>query len=166
MQRQLERWNRGDQLSADALNGNFALLYELATMAMVQARQPDPGAIALAEKTGKLVERIEALEKLTAMHAHQRNEKQYVPLSYLGGLITQVNDLRQEVKKSLARIEDLYAGLRVDHDNLHARLLRVEQQADASDKQLLAVLQADHERLAVDACGALSEIVETRHGDA
>jgi hypothetical protein len=159
----LQRWDKGDQLAAQDLNGNFAMLYDMAASAMVRAQQPDPAAVGLEMAQERLAKRVAALEHQTAMHAHQRNEKQYVPLSHLGAMVTMVNDLRGEVETAIRRTDQTHAALNVDHDDLHRRLLRVEQHPDTPSKEAFAVLVSDQEDVALELQAALAQIVELRH---
>lgn len=159
----LTTWKTGDQLRAPDLNGNFLVLYEMVIEALAASRMPDPANVALEMKTGRLAQRVEGLEKLTSLQAHQRNEPQYVPLSYLGSMITMVNDLRQEVEKAILRIDQLHASLGADHDDLHARLARVEQYPDAASEEEFSVLSREYKGTAVDLRRACAEIVELRH---
>jgi hypothetical protein len=55
-------WGRGDQLTADGLNGNFATLRGYAEQALMRALTPDPAAVARLE---------EACEAIQAMHEDQ-----------------------------------------------------------------------------------------------
>lgn len=159
----LTRWDRGDRLAAEDLNGNFLTLYEMVIEALAQARVPDGAVVGLEMEQGRLRGRVEGLEKLTAMHAHQRNEKQYVPLSYLGAMVTQVNDLRRDVEDAIGRVNKMHAALGVNRDDLERRLLRIEQKPEAADKEAFTVVASDHERVAFELKAARAEIVKLRH---
>lgn len=159
----LTRWNKGDQLRADALNGNFAALADMAHAAMAQALQPDPANVALEMAIGRLAERIAALEHLTAMHARQRNEKEWAPLSHVGAIVVLVNELRRHVDKAILRIDELHAALVCDHDDLHRRIARIEQQPEAAHKEEFTVLAAQHERLALKEHMLLAQVIALRH---
>lgn len=159
----LQRWSKGDQLTADGLNSNFLLLYEMVIEALAASKMPDPANVALEMKTGRLAERVEGLEKLTSLQAHQRNEPQYVPLSYLGSMVNQVNDLRGEVETAIARANEMHAGLGAEHDDLNTRLCRVEQKPEAAAQEEFAVLVGNYKALALKAERMFAEIVELRH---
>lgn len=73
------------------------------------------------------------------------------------------DDLRNKVEKTISGIDELHAGFCVDLKDPHARLTRVEQQADASREEHLAVRSRENEWLAIDARGVLSQIVESWH---
>lgn len=159
----LTRWSKGDGLTADALNGNFAALADMAHAAMAQAMMPDPAAVGLEMALGRLAERVTALEHLTAMHARQRNEKEWAPLSHLGALVTLVNNAQRNLEDAVRRIDETHAALAVDHEDLHRRLLRIEQQPDAAAKEDFVVLAGDHERLAVKEHMLMAQIIALRH---
>lgn len=159
----LTTWNKGDRLDAASLNSNFLKLYEMVIEALAQSRMPDGAVVGLEMAQGRLAKRVEGLEQLTAMHAHQRNEMQYTPLSYHAAVIIMVNDLRKEVEEAIGAAKQMHTSLGLDHDDLHARMLRIEQQSDAANKEEFAALARDCERGAVDLRRALAEIVELRH---
>ena len=159
----LTTWSKGDQLRADALNGNFAALADLAHAAMAQALMPDPANVTLEMAIGRLAERVGALESLTAMHARQRNEKEWAPLSHLGALVTLVNQATRKLEDATRRIDETHAALAVDHDDLDRRIARIEQQPDSATEEDFTVLARDHERLALKEHMLLAQVIALRH---
>lgn len=159
----LKAWGKGDQLRAIDLNDNFAALADRVEAAMATALLPDAANVALEMRLGRAVERIAALEHLTSMHARQRNEKEWAPLSHLGALVALVNELRRDLENAVRRLDDMHAGLSVDHDDLHRRMSRLEQQPDSATQEDFAALARDHERLALKEHMLLSQIVALRH---
>lgn len=159
----LQRWNKGDQLAAEQLNGNFAAVFDMAEAAMAQALQPDPANVALEMRLARLEKRVAALESLTAMHARQRNEKEWAPLSHLGAVLLRVNDMQRQVEHAVARLEELYVGTATDHDDLHRRLLRIEQQPEAAPKEDFTALSLDHDRIALKEHMLLAQVIALRH---
>src|SRR5215475_8810458 len=134
----LQTWNKGDSLTADALNANFQIIADRLERVMAQALSPDAANTDLQMRLRALVERIGRLEDLTAMHARQRNEKEWAPLSHLGALVTMVNEV-------------------------NSRLQRLEQQPDSATQEEHAALARDHERLALKEHMLLSQIIALRH---
>lgn len=159
----LTKWNKGDGLTADALNGNFAALADRVEAAMATALMPDPANVALEMGLGRLATRIDALEHLTAMHARQRNEKEWAPLSHLGGLVVLVNETCAKLEDATRRIEETHASLAVEHDDLDRRIARIEQQPDSAAQEDFTVLARDHERLALKEHMLLSQVIALRH---
>lgn len=159
----LTKWSKGDQLRAIDLNGNFAALADMAHAAMAQAMMPDPAAVGLEMAIGRLTERIAALEHLTAMHARQRNEKEWAPLSHLGGLVVLVNQATRKLEEATRRIDETHASLAVEHDDLDRRIARIEQQPDSAAQEDFSILARDHERLALKEHMLLAQIIALRH---
>lgn len=159
----LTKWSKGDQLRAIDLNGNFAALADMAHAAMAQAMMPDPAAVGLEMAIGRLTERIAALEHLTAMHARQRNEKEWAPLSHLGGLVVLVNQATRKLEEATRRIDETHASLAVEHDDLDRRIARIEQQPDSAAQEDFSILARDHERLALKEHMLLAQVIGLRH---
>src|SRR5215471_20661689 len=90
----LQTWNKGDSLTADALNANFQIIAGRIERVMAQALMPDAVSTDLQMRLRAIVERIGRLEDLTAMHARQRNEREWAPLSHLGAVLVRVADLQ------------------------------------------------------------------------
>lgn len=155
----LERWDKGDRLTAEGLNHNFATLAEIAEAALLHARTPDQTVVRLEMTTGRLAERLDVLERLANMHERQRNEKEWAPLSHLGAIVTMVNDLRQQVEAAIARLDEAHAEIGTLHDDLERRLLRIEQQPDAAADAEFQSVALDHKRLALEQKGMLAQIV-------
>jgi len=158
----LKRWNKGDGLGASDLNGNFAVVAEMAEQAMTRALMPDPANVRLEQSLRVLGERIANLESLTAMHARQRNEREWAPLSHLGSVLVLVNQLREQLEASCRRIDETHAGLGIDHQDLDRRLRRLEQQPDAAAQEDFAVVAANLERLAQKEHMLLSQVIAVR----
>lgn len=159
----LKTWKKGDGLTADALNGNFGILADRVEAAMATALLPDPANVALEMWIAAQQKRIEALERLTAMHARQRNEKEWAPLSHLGALVVLVNQATKKLEDATRRIDETHSGLAVDHDDLDRRIARIEQQPDGATQEDFAVLARDHERLALKEHMLLAQVIALRH---
>src|SRR5215475_13996625 len=159
----LQTWNKGDSLTADALNANFQIIADRLERVMAQALSPDAANTDLQMRLRALVERIGRLEDLTAMHARQRNEKEWAPLSHLGALVTMVNEVNRRFEDACRRIDEACARVGVENDNLDRRLNRLEQQPDAAAEEDFAALVLDHERLALKEHMLLAQIIALRH---
>lgn len=105
---ELKQWQRGEPLTADALNANFMLLLGLIETCMGKLSQPIEEARA-AERT---VETFRS--ELAAMRAHLmqrqrlRNEQQYAPLAMVGELQKSQSQLVRSFQRQL---DDLQAAL-------------------------------------------------------
>lgn len=159
----LKTWKKGDGLTADALNGNFATLADRLERVMAQALMPDPANVALERRLHEVNLRLEALEHLTCMHARQRNEREWAPLSHVGALVVLVNQLRADLERAVARIDQMHAALLGDHDDLDRRILRIEQQPEAADKEGFTALVGDFKRIALKEHMLLAQIIALRH---
>lgn len=160
---ELKTWKRGDGLGATDLNTNFAILADRIERVMAQALMPDQANVQLELRLVAQAKRIERLESLVQMHARQRNEKEWAPLSHLGALIVMVHETRAKFEETARRLDDMHAALSVDHDDLHRRIARFEQQPDAARQEDFAALSLDHERLQVKEHMLLSQVIALRH---
>ena len=159
---QLQTWKKGDQLGASDLNGNFAVLADRIERVMVEALMPDPASVGLERQLHVLGERIANLEHLTAMHARQRNEKEWAPLSHLGALVVLVNEANRRMEDATRRIDQMHAGLGLEHEDLDRRLRRIEQQPDSATEEDFTALAADHHRLALKEHMLMSQVIALR----
>lgn len=159
----LKTWKKGDGLGATDLNGNFGILADRIERVMAEALMPDPANVSLEMRLATQAKRIEALEHLTAMHARQRNEREWAPLSHVGALVVMVNNLQRKLEKAVARLDQVHASLGVDHDDLDRRLARLEQQPEAADKESFGALVRDHERVALKEHMLMAQIIALRH---
>lgn len=159
----LTTWKKGDQLEARHLNGNFATLADRIEHAMATALMPDPANVALEMRLAAQAKRIEALEHLTALHARQRNEREWAPLSHVGALVVMVNNLQRKLEEAVARLDQMHAALGSDHLDLDRRLARLEQQPEAATEEAFAALVRDHKRVALKEHMLLSQIIALRH---
>jgi hypothetical protein len=155
-------WKQGEGLTASDLNANFAALADLVERAMAQALQPDAAAVGLEMRLGRLEERVAALEDLTAMHARQRNEREYAPLSSMGAVLMTLNQLRRVLEAAVERIDRVHADLGIDHDDLARRLARIEQQPDSATEADFTALARDHKRLAAVEQTLLGQVIGLR----
>jgi len=158
----LQTWNKGDSLTADALNGNFQIIADRLERVMAQALLPDAANTNLQMRMRAIVERIGRLEDLTAMHARQRNEREWAPLSHVGALVTMVNEVNRRFEDACRRIDEMHAGKAIEHEDLDRRLQRLEQQPDAAREEDFAALARDHDRLALKEHMLLSQIIALR----
>jgi hypothetical protein len=159
----LQTWKKGDQLNAPDLNGNFTILADRIERTMAQALLPDPANTDLQMRMRAIVERIARLEDLTAMHARQRNEREWAPLSHLGALVVLVNEANRRFEDACRRIDEMHARRGVEHDDLNRRLQRFEQQPDSASQEDFAALADDHDRLALKEHMLLAQIIALRH---
>jgi len=159
----LQTWKKGEGLAAADLNSNFAILADRLERVMAQALLPDPANTDLQMRMRAIVERIARLEDLTAMHARQRNEREWAPLSHLGALVTMVNEANRRFEDACRRIDEMHAALGVEHDDLNRRLQRLEQQPDAATHEDFAALADDHDRLALKEHMLLAQTIALRH---
>jgi len=159
----LQTWNKGDSLTADALNANFQIIADRLERVMAQALLPDAANTDLQMRMRAIVERIGRLEDLTAMHARQRNEKEWAPLSHLGALVTMVNEVNRRFEDACRRIDEMHTRRGVEHEDLDRRLQRFEQQPDSASEEDFIALARDHERLALKEHMLLAQVIALRH---
>jgi len=98
---QLKVWRPRESLAATDLNDNFRAAIGLAQTAITLALTPDEAITGVEARMGALERRLTALEAMTAMHARQRNEKEWAPLSHVGAVLVLARDL----ERRLARLE-------------------------------------------------------------
>lgn len=161
--RALQTWKRGDGLTADALNSNFATLADRIEHAMATALMPDPAAVGLEMSLGDIKKRLATVEYMLTLHARQRNEREWAPLSHLGALVVMVNDLQRKLEEAVLRLDQMHASLGSDHLDLDRRLARLEQQPEAATEEAFAALVRDHKRVALKEHMLLAQIIALRH---
>jgi len=150
-------WRTGEQLTAEALNGNFAILRADAERALSQALTPDPVVVALEMRLGRLEARLDRVEGMLEMHARQRNEREWAPLSTLGGVLQRVDGLQQSVEAAVARLEEMFGTINDIHDDQQGRLARLEQQPEAATLAQFSKLEILHEDTAKKARSSLAK---------
>lgn len=159
----LVQFKAGTPLTAAALNANFLTLLALLEGLALEARTPDPVVVELEAREAALEARVKDIERLTAMHARQRNEREWAPLSHLGAVITLVNDLRRDLETGVSKLAGIYAELMRERGDHERRLARLEQQPEPALQEEFAPLQADHERLAQKEHMILAQVIAIRH---
>lgn len=159
----LHRWQRGEYMTAEQLNGNFAYVADTAQRAIDTALRPDPAAVGLEAELARLGTRVDLLESLTAMHERQRNEREWAPLSHVGALITLITEAQAKFEAAVERIEEAQRIASIEHSDQARRLSRLEQQPDFATHEEYAALVADHERLALKEHMLLAQIHGLRH---
>lgn len=159
----LTQFERGKPLAAKDLNDNFLTLLALLEAVALEARLPDPTVVALEANLARLEHRVEALEHLTAMHARQRNEREWAPLSHLGAVIIMVNDLRRDMERAVFKLDAIHAELQAERGEHARRLQRLEQQPEYATADEVRPLAADHARLALKEHMLLAQIIALRH---
>lgn len=159
----LTQFEKGQPLKAADLNANFLIILALLEGVAREARTPDPVLVELEKRAGSVEERIDRLEHLTAMHARQRNEREWAPLSHVGALVTMVNEVQRKFTAATERIDEAHVGLGTVHDDLHRRLSRLEQQPEPALQEDFAPLVQDHNRLALKEHMLLAQIIALRH---
>lgn len=160
---ELKTWKRGDGLGATDLNANFAILADRIERVMAQALMPDQANVQLELRLVAQAKRIERLESMVAMHARQRNEKEWAPLSHVGAIVQMLHALDRKVSEAVERVDKAYARAGLDQDDLHRRLLRLEQQPDSATHEEFAALARDHDRIALKEHMLLAQIIALRH---
>lgn len=161
--RSLQSWKKGEGLAAADLNSNFDILAERIETTMARVVMPEPAVVDLEMRHAAVAQRVQRLEELTNMHARQRNEREWAPLSHVGALVVLVNDANRRMEDACRRIEEMHAGLGVEHEDLDRRLQRLEQQPDAAAQEDFAVLSRDHDRLALKEHMLLAQVIALRH---
>lgn len=155
-------WEPGEQLTAKGLNDNFAALKEYAEQALGQALQPDPAVVNLEMRLYQIEARLERLEALVAMHARQRNEREWAPLASLGGVLQRVDDLQRAVDKAVANVAGAQRAIEAMHEDQHRRLARLEQQPEPATAEAFGKLKRAHTKSARQAALALGQAVGLR----
>jgi hypothetical protein len=155
-------WGRGDQLTADGLNGNFATLRGYAEQALMRALTPDPAVVGLEMRLNGIDARLERIEGLLEMHARQRNEKEWAPLAHLGGVLQRLDGLQRLTEASVARLEEACEAAQAMHEDQHRRLARLEQQPEAATAEDLKRLRSAHRKSARQAALALGQAIGLR----
>jgi chromosome segregation ATPase len=155
-------WGRGDQLTAEGLNGNFATLREYAERALTEARMPDPAVVHLEMRLNRIDERLDRIEQLLAMHERQRNEKEWAPLAHLGGVLQRLDGLQAMTEAAVARLEEAHAEAQAMHEDQHRRLARLEQQPEPATADAHGKLVKQHRKAARQASLALGQAIGLR----
>jgi hypothetical protein len=156
-------WEKGDSLTAEQLNGNFAAVTAQAEGALLQALTPNPAVVGLEMRLGRIEQRVTALERLTAMHERQRNEKEWAPLSHLGAVLDRVMRLQTTVEDAVERVGRAHAEvIRIHHDQ-HLRLSRIEQQPEAATLEEHNQLAELHSETMMRSKMALGQAIGLRH---
>jgi hypothetical protein len=150
-------------LAAADLNGNFTTLLNLIEVAMVAALQPDPAGVGNEVKLGNHEHRIAAIEGLVAMHARQRNEKEWAPMAHLTAVMQQVRELREPVQNAQKQLLRAHARAEALHDGQHERISRLEQQPEAATKEDHDALFKEHRSVAEIQRMVLAQVIALRH---
>lgn len=158
----LKTWKKGDGLGASDLNGNFAILADRLEHVMARTLMPDPANVALELRLVAQAKRIERLESMVAMHARQRNEREWAPLSHVGALVVMVNNLQRKLEEAVLRLDQMHTALGGDHLDLDRRIARLEQQPEAATEEAFATLVGDHERVAQKEHMLLAQVIALR----
>lgn len=133
---------KGKQISASGLNGNFRKLAELLLELQISERTPAPVVVDLEVALAKLEERTKTLEKLSAMHERQRNEREYAPLSSVGALLVRMNQLQERFDEAVKKLEQMTGEIIVTHDGHEDRLKTIEARGElATVEQLNGFLE-------------------------
>jgi hypothetical protein len=155
-------WGKGDQLTAAALNANFATLRSYAEQALTQALIPDAAVVQLEMRLGAIEERLQRIERMLMAHERQRNEREYAPLSSLGGVLLRLDGLQRITEAAVERLEAAFTAADAMHHDQHLRLSRLEQQPDAATLKEHRQLERAHERSARTADAALGQAIGLR----
>ena len=155
-------WEPGDQLTASGLNRNFAALKGYAEQAYSQALMPDPVTVQLEMRLGAIEERLQRIEGMLAAHERQRNEREYAPLSSLGGVLMRLDGLQRITEAAVERLDAAFVAADAMHHDQHVRLSRLEQQPDAASLKEHRQLERAQERSARTADAALGQAIGLR----
>lgn len=155
-------WEQGDQLTATGLNRNFATLKGYAEQALTQALMPDAAVVRLEMRLNEIDQRLERIEALLAMHARQRNEREYATLAHMGGVLQRLDGLQRLTEEAVAKLEATFLATDAMHEDQHRRLARLEQQPEAATAEEVRKLRAAHRTSARQASVALSQAIGLR----
>lgn len=149
-------------ISASGVNANFRTVVELIGTAVMTVRTPGAIINGLEVKVADLEQRTKILENLSAMHARQRNEPQYAPLSSLGAVLMRVDALQRSVEDAVVRLEKALAAAESLSANQHARLAALEARpAMASRHEVLDLAQL-HDQTVQIATNAMRQAMSLR----
>lgn len=155
-------WHRGEQLTADGLNGNFATLREYAERALTQALMPDPAVVALEMRLGRIENRLASLEDHVTRSARERGEMEWTPLAYFGGMLQRLDGLQELVEAAASTLQETFRKterLQTDQDR---RLQVLEQQPEAAEAEAFRFLELDYQEMARVVRGLVAETREMR----
>lgn len=150
------RLARGKEIYAQGVNENFAVLYQLIGEVARMVRTPEPVVTQLEKHVIELADRLDSVENLSALHARQRNEKEFAPLSSVGALLVRMNQLQEHFDAAVKTLEHLTGELLVTRDGQEARIKKLEQHPHptmAQHEELLAQVTkaVEYARLALQA---------------
>ena len=99
---------------------------------------------------------------MLAAHERQRNEREYAPLSSLGGVLLRLDGLQRITEAAVERLEETFTATDAMHHDQHVRLSRLEQQPDAATAAEHRQLARAQERSARTADAALGQAIGLR----
>lgn len=158
----LKTWKRGDGLAAADLTANFEKLLGLIDICMHAALTPDPAARALEPKLSAAEERLDRIEQMLAMHARQRNEKEWAPMAHVAGVMQLVQTLIGPMRDHAERLLAAQHKAQTLHDDLERRLARLEQHPDYALAEDHAGLAQAHRALKTQADMTLGQATALR----
>jgi hypothetical protein len=142
----LPEFKKGQPLSAADLNKGFALLQGAVEIAMHAALTPDPAGVGNEVKLTAHATRLDAIERMLAMHERQRNEKEWAPLAHVAALMQLMLEIRGPLAAKADALQEAHAEALALHADVVRRVQRLEQAPEYA-------MQADHQALADDCAG-------------
>jgi hypothetical protein len=93
----LTSWRKGEPLTADILNWNFAVVHGWCETAMATAKEPNQATLQAQFIIDALLVRVAALEQHAIAQEATRAQRQWLPFEAGAQLLRQINDLRQKL---------------------------------------------------------------------
>jgi len=155
-------WQKGQNLTAEDLNRNFATLLMYAERAIDRALQPDVAVVELTRRLRDIESRLDALELHASRSARERNEMEYTPLAYFGGMLQRLDGLQQMTEATAAELRQAHSAVEAMHNDQRGRIERLEQQPPAARADALAALIAEYQGTTATATKALLEATALR----
>ena len=145
----LKTWGKGDKLSAEQLNSNFAALLQAVEVCMVAALSPDPAGVANEVHIANHATRLDTIERMLTLHERQRNEKAWAPLAHVSALMQLMLEIRGPLAAKAEQLQDAQQAVLQLHADVVRRVQRLEQAPEYA-------MQADHAALAAD-CDTIAQ---------
>lgn len=132
----------GKPISSSGVNDNFREIMGHIVDQSIALRTPAPVVVDLEVALAKLEARTKTLEELSALHARQRNEREYAPLSSVGALLVRMNQLQERFDEAVRKLEQMAGEIIVTHDGHEDRLKTIEAKGElATVEQLNGFLE-------------------------
>jgi hypothetical protein len=145
----LKTWGKGDRLSAEQLNHNFAALLGAIEICMVAALSPDQSSVQNEVALAAHATRLDTLERMQLMHDRQRNEKQWAPLAHVAALMQLMLEIRGPLSDRADELLAAQGEARTRHVEHDRRLARLEQQPEPATREDCEALAKEVQRLSL-----------------